>query len=184
MAYSFQKYFKPTPDSAALTSRVLWLLILVLMMPGCQQFNKPAPAELHTLDSLKTVFTTQQQRIDALSAEVVGTLHRKLQHELNDEFWKENEAALTSIQSALLFLDKIPQFRENIQEQLQQAILATGQLETKIRESGSEPAVNTPFLVGLQMQSNTLNEQLDYLSSKYHAQLLLVETLQKARQDE
>lgn len=184
MAFSFPKHFKPTPDSAALTSRVFLLLALVLLMPGCQQFNQPAPAEMRTLDSLKTVFATQQQRLDALSAEVVDTLHRKLQHEWNDEFWKENEAALTSIQSALLFLEKIPQFKENIQEQLQQAMLATEQLETKIRESGSEPAVNTPFLVGLQMQSNTLNEQLDYLSSKYHAQLLLVETLQKARHDE
>jgi len=180
MAFVFQKLCTHTPVLKKFKFSISIQVLLLLFNAACERPNKEKEKILYSADSLLSVVTDTHKRLGSLHTDSITLLLTRFENHRKSGRWDNNAAALSSIASASKFLNELPPIIEALDAQflgqeadLKQIKLLIGQ--QKLKPSEAEASLSTQLSV-----YKIVFDQFDYFSSRYHAQLLLAQTLDKA----
>lgn len=180
MAFLFQRLCTHTPVLKKFKFSISILVLMLVFGAGCEHPNQEKAQIVHSADSLLSVVSDTHKRLGPLHSDSIALLLSRLEKHRKSGQWDNNPAALSSIASASKFLNELPPFIEALDAQFLGQEADLKQIKEFIEQQKLKPAEAKTSLSTQLSAYKTMYDQFDYFSSRYHAQLLLAQTLDKA----
>jgi Tfp pilus assembly protein PilP len=167
-----------------LNKHLVYLIVLLVLSTACGQATKKLPDAVSTIDTLISGLDSYENQLSALDSQQIINLSAKIEMHLASPSWKENEAAISSLLSAKKFLESLPPMQKSLKEYVKNTKISAIELLGKINNDEITKEAVMSQIALIQTQSTAIKDQVDYYHSRYHAQALLIETLDKAQKNE
>lgn len=185
MASSFQKYYTAIPVLQRLNKYLIYLIVLAAFFTtSCGQIHTKLPEAVATIDSLTVELKSYENQLLTFDSLQITQLSAKVEMHLSSLSWKDNEAATSSLLSAKKYLEALPSMQKSLKEQVNQTKISMEKLLAQVQKNELTEEVIMSEIAMMQAQSTALRDQINYFYSRYHAQVLLIETLDKAQGNE
>ncbi len=185
MEYSFPRCYKIIQDLQKLNKTLpLALFALLLFFAACTPNTKKHQAEMRALDSLLLVMNDFNGRLSAIEPSYLDHLNEKVAQHLINSNWQANEAALSSLKTAQKFLLSFDDHKTAILNEIAVTEKSVKSLRENLYLQDDKNANLLLKINEFNIRVSLFNEQTDYLLSRFYAQELLVETLDKALKHE
>lgn len=185
MGFLYPKCYKAIPDLQKLNKTLLLFFFAVLLFfVACTPNSKKHQAEVRTLDSLLLVLNDFDGRLWAIEPSYLDNLNEKVAQHLINTSWQNNEAALSSLNTAQKFLLSFGDHKTAILNEIALTEKSVKSLRETLFQEGDENVDALQKIKEFNIKVSQFDEQTDYLLSRFYAQELLVETLDKALKHE
>jgi hypothetical protein len=178
MASAYQKHYKLTQVLKSFLKLSVFAFI-ALMTFSCAE-KKAEKEEIIVIDSLLTVLQSNKVLLDLIETEKIADYKQEISDFLLDERLSTNIAALGSLENAAEFMQTAEDEKKNLLGEIDVALKQLSDLKSDIQENLTDQRLLHQYLVDEQLIVNIIGLKVDYLSNRWHAQLLLLETLEKA----
>jgi hypothetical protein len=178
MASAYQKHYRPTQvlKSFLKFSVIAFTAIITF---SCAE-KKAEKEEIIVIDSLLTVLQSDKALLDLIETEKIADYMQEINDFLLDERLSTNIAALGSLENAAEFMQNVKNEKTLLLDEINVALKQLSDLKSDIQENLTDQRLLHQYIVDEQLVVNIIRLKVDYLSNRWHAQLLLLETLQNA----
>ena len=182
MASLFQKHYNLTQVLQRFLSITLIASVIIHFISCSVQ-----PTEnknITTIDSLYSALQAKQIAIESMDSMQVIAIEQQLHNLYNDAHFRDNQAALESIKSALSFLEILPKETAAIEKELDHSLSQLSFLKKDFQNEKLTAIQLSTFLADEIKAAETIDQRTDYITNNWNSYLLLIETLTKSINDE
>ncbi len=177
-ASAYQKLYNHT-QALNLFLKFSLFVFAAIMAFSCAE-KKAERQEIVVIDSLLTVLRSDKALLDLIETAKIVDYTQEINDFLLDERLSTNIAALGSLENAAVFMQTAGAEKKILMDEINVALKQLSDLKSDIQENLTDERLLHQYLVDEQMAANIIRLKVDYLSNRWHAKLLLLETIQKA----
>lgn len=178
MAYVFLKHYNPTQVLMKYL-KLLTILMLIWVTVACS--TKPLNTkELDTIDSLLLVLNSNHVQLLQLDSLSFNKHFQRIEMYLSDEEIGSNIAAIESLESAHTFFQTIAKEKTSLMHEIDVSVKQLNSLKSAFQSKKHATGQLNKWLFDESNATQALQHRSEYLFSRWNAQLLLLETFDKA----
>jgi hypothetical protein len=162
----------------------LTLIALTAIVVASCAGHKVEKKEITEIDSLVISLQSVEKLMSEIDSIEIDLLAKKIASFLDKPALKDNIAALESLETAAGFVKIFPEERANMIAKFSESYRQLDNLREDILNDKHSPADIQKYLLSEKKAAEEIRTRVDYLYSRFNAQALLVETLEKAYPDE
>lgn len=162
----------------------LTLIALAAVVVASCAGHKVEKKEITEIDSLVISLQSAEKLISDIDSIETDLLAKKIGSFIVKPALKDNIAALESLETAAGFVKNFPVERATVIAKFSESYRQLDNLKDDILNEKHSPADIHKFLLSEKKAAEEIRTRVDYLYSRFNAQALLIETLEKAYPDE